>query len=304
MLGWGLQCAMRSDVQSGPMSSFMQRPIAVLGVIAMVMAAYFLVARPYQLHWGATREEIAASMPGDEREPDPDFFATRAITIRGTPREIWPWLIQMGYDRAGFYGYDLVENLGSDRGLASAEQILPEFQNFEVGDEVPISAVAAMEFYAIEPPRYLVWGGIEDTSSFLWSLQPVDATHTRLLSRFRWSYDLTQPLALPLQLVTEFADHLAVRKILEGVKGRVEGTVEPSAIQNTELVLYLVSAFAFATSLILLLVRPLDVATGFAAVVAGGAWLLTWYAPLPLWSGIVIATLVLSLLFYLTFLRS
>ena len=148
--------------------------------------------------------------------------------------------------------------------MASAEQILPEFQNFQVGDLVPISAVAAMEFYAIQRNQYLIWGGIEDTSSFLWSLQPVDATHTRLISRFRWSYDLTQRLKLPLQLVTEFADHLAVRKILEGVKGRVEGTIEPMAIQNAELALFLVSAFTFAASLILLLVRPLGTGQWFA----------------------------------------
>jgi hypothetical protein len=161
-----------------------------------------------------------------------------------------------------------------------------------------------MEFYAIEPNQYLIWGGIEDPSSFLWSLQPVDDTRTRLISRFRWSYDLTQPQAVPLQLVTEFADHLAVRKILEGVKGRVEGTVEPTAIQNAELVLFLISACAFAASLVLLLVRPLGLGQGFAGLMAGLAWLLTWYAPIPLWLGIAIAGLVISLLFYLTFLRS
>ena len=286
------------------MSSFIQRLIAALGLIAIVMAGYFWLARPYQLHWGATEEEISASMPGDEREPDPDFFATRAITIQGTPQGIWPWLIQMGHGRAGFYAYDLLENVGSERGMASAEQILPELQNFKVGDVVPISAVAAMEFYAIEPNHYLIWAGIEDSSSFLWSLQPLDATHTRLISRFRWSYDLTQPQELPLQGITEFADHLAVRKILEGVKDRVEGAIEPRAIQNTELALFLISAFTFAASLILLLVRPPGAAQWFAGLVAGVGWLLTWYAPLPLWSGIVIAALALFLLGYLTFSRS
>ena len=188
--------------------------------------------------------------------------------------------------------------------MASAEHILPEFQNFQVGDVVPISAVAAMEFYAIEPDQYLIWAGIEDTSSFLWSLQPVDAAHTRLISRFRWSYDLTKPQELPLQLITEFGDHLAVRKILEGLKGRVEGTIEPKAIQNTELALFLISAFTFAVSLILLLVRPLGSGQFIAGLAAGGAWLLTWYAPIPLWLGIVVAALAIFLLFYRTISRS
>jgi hypothetical protein len=264
-----------------------------MGLLAIVMAAYLFVARPYQLHWGVTEEEISTPMPGDDFDTSPDFLATRAITIQGTPQEIWPWLIQMGYNRAGFYGYDLLENLGSERGLLSAEHILPDFQNFQVGDLVPISAVAEMEFYAIEPDQYLIWSGIDDNSSLLWALQPVDGTHTRLISRFRWSYDLAQPQELPLQLLTEFTDHLAVRKILMGVKGRVEGDIEPMATQNTEFVLFLISAFTFVASLVLLLVRPLSGARWLAGLGAGLAWLITWYAPIPLWFGIVITVLAI-----------
>lgn len=104
---------------------------------------------------------------------------------------------------------------------------------FQVGDVAPISAVAEMEFYAIEPEQYLIWGGIDDTSSFILALHPADDTQTRLISRFRWSYDLTKPQELPLQLLTEVTDHLAVRKILMGVKGRVEGNIEPLAITKS-----------------------------------------------------------------------
>jgi hypothetical protein len=85
-------------------------------------------------------------MPGDELDPRPTFLAIRAITIEGTPEEIWPWLLQMGYGRAGFYGYDILENLGSRRGIRSADRVLPESQQLKVGDEVPISAVARMVF--------------------------------------------------------------------------------------------------------------------------------------------------------------
>jgi hypothetical protein len=262
------------------MLPIIKRLIAALGLLAIVMAVYLFVARPYQLHWGATEAEKSAPMPGDELDATPDFFATRAITINGTPQEIWPWLIQMGYNRAGFYGYDLLENLGSERGMAE------------------------MEFYAIEPEQYLIWGGIDDTSRLIWALQPTDDTHTRLISRFRWSYDLSKPQELPLQLVTELTDHLAVRKILMGVKGRVEGDVEPIAVQNTEFVLFLISAFTFVAALILLLVRPLDRGQWFIGLAAGLAWLTTWYAPIHLWLGIVISLLVIFLLLYVTTLRS
>ena len=90
------------------------------------MAAYIFIARPYQLGWGATRVEIDRSMPGDERRGNPTFLATRAITIEDTPENIWPWLIQMGYGRAGFYGYDIIENLGSENGIYSADRIQPD----------------------------------------------------------------------------------------------------------------------------------------------------------------------------------
>lgn len=164
--------------------------ISALAIVGIVIALYLLWARPYQLSWGASEEEIERSMPGDELASQPDFLATRAITIDGTPEEIWPWLIQMGYGRAGFYGYDLLENVGSKRGIRSAEQILPEFQDFNVGDEVPISAVHTMVFYAIQPNQFVVWAGAGDASpgSFTWALYPINDEQTRLVSRIRWNY--------------------------------------------------------------------------------------------------------------------
>jgi len=133
-----------------------KRILAILMLLALVISAYLLWARPYQLNWGATEQEINQVMPGDQLDPQPEFFSTRAITISGTPEEIWPWLLQMGYGRAGYYGYDIIENLGSPLGIRSADRILPEFQQFKVGDVVPISSVARMVYYAIEPNRYLI----------------------------------------------------------------------------------------------------------------------------------------------------
>ena len=133
------------------------RGFAVLTVILLTATAYVYLCHPFQLHWGATAVEIEQSMPGDELNTNPSFLATRAITIDAAPVEVWPWLLQMGYGRAGFYGYDLLENAGGPVGLRSADEIIPRFQNFVVGDEVPISAVASMTFHSIEPNRYLIW---------------------------------------------------------------------------------------------------------------------------------------------------
>jgi len=109
---------------------------AVMAVAAMVavLALYLLVVRPRQLRWGATDEEVARPMPGDEVVRRPTFNATRAVTVNARPEHIWPWIVQMGFGRAGWYSYDLIDNLGRP----SAERIIPELQKVAVGDLVPI----------------------------------------------------------------------------------------------------------------------------------------------------------------------
>ena len=265
----------------------------VFGSIGVVIAAYWRWARPYQLRWGATGAEAGRPMPGDELNPDPGYLATRAITIEGTPEEIWPWLVQMGYKRAGFYGYDILENLGSPRGIHSAQSIVPELQHPKVGDEVPISPAGGLTFDAIEPDRYLVWAGGEGWGGYTWALYPLDADHTRLVSRARFSHTWSKPGQLALDLLTEFSEHLAIPKILQGVKGRVEGQVEPMARANTEFAIYFGSALTFLGSLLMILLRPLTWLRGLAGLAAGAAWLVTWYAPVPAWSGALLNLLVL-----------
>jgi hypothetical protein len=267
--------------------------IAVFALVGLVIMAYLRWARPYQLRWGATDEEVQRPMPGDELNPNPKFLATRAITIEGKPEDIWPWLVQMGYRRAGFYGYDIIENAGSPRGIRSADRILPEFQNFAVGDEVPISAAGGLVFSAIEPNRHLIWSGYENGGGFTWALYPVDEEHTRLVSRIRWSHSWTKPRQLALDLITEFTDHLSVPKILQGVKGRVEGRIEPMARANTEIAVYVGAAWIFVGAIVLILLRPLTWRRWLAGLAAGAMWLITWYAPIPTRIGALLEFLVL-----------
>jgi hypothetical protein len=224
---------------------------------------------------------------------DPKFLATRAITIDGTPEEIWPWLLQMGYGRAGFYGYDILENIGSPLGIRSVDHILPEFQHFTVGDEVPLSAAGGLTFYAIEPNQYLVWSGDNGWGGFTWALYPIDENHTRLVSRARFSHSRVSASQLAFDLFTEFSDHLAVRKILQGVKGQVEERREPFAIQNVEFAVYLIALLTLLAALGFILLHPFTWQRWLAGCAAGIAWLITWYAPLPIWSGALLELLVL-----------
>jgi hypothetical protein len=96
---------------------------------------------------------------------------------------------------------------------------------------------------------------------------------------------------LALEFFTEFTDHIAIRKILHGAKDRVEGRVESMAWQNVEFAIYLLLFMIFLFAVVLLLLRPLTWRTWIAGLVAGGAWLLTWYAPIPIWIGATLGLL-------------
>ena len=224
-------------------------------------------------------------MPGDELDPTPGFLATRAITIQATPEQIWPWLMQMGFGRAGLYGFDLFENVGSPGGTRSAERILPQWQDFKVGDPVPISPVATMKFYAIQPQQYIVWSGDDKSGPSRGRSIPSMLRDTRLVSRIRWSHHWTQPGRLSLDLLTEFTDHLAVRKVLQGIQGRVEGHIQPASDVNIEFFIYLGAFLVFVWAGLSVVRLPLTWGSWLVGLSGGLTWLLTWYAPVSIWIG-------------------
>jgi hypothetical protein len=104
--------------------------VAVAG--AGLLAAYARLVRPWALRWGATAEEAARPLPGDGLVAKADYVATRAITIDAPPHQVWPWLVQIGSGRAGWYTYDRLDNAG----VPSAIEIVPDFQHLQVGDVV------------------------------------------------------------------------------------------------------------------------------------------------------------------------
>ena len=114
--------------------------------------------RPWYLRWGASPEECAKALPGDELVRRADLVATRAITIRARRERIWPWLAQMGQGRGGLYSYDALENLvGCD--MHSADRVVPEWQDVAPGDAFRLHPDVALEVTAVEPDRALVIRG-------------------------------------------------------------------------------------------------------------------------------------------------
>jgi hypothetical protein len=278
-------CELANEEGKLRISELSKRGAPILALLALLGCSYVFVIRPGQLRWGATVEEVARAMPEDGIVAHPVFDATRAITIRGTPEAIWPWLVQMGFKRAGFYGYDLIENLGNGSGIRSAGEILPAYQHPQTGDLLPISVAATLVFGSIKPNSYIVWRSRDVPSDgvYIWELVPVDAGHTRLISRIRWRY-APGALMKALGLFTEFFDHVAVRRILEGIRDRVEGrTPEPLSLQALEITACLLAFLELCTALVFVARWRRWKLAWFIAMGAGVLVTVVLYSGAPVW---------------------
>lgn len=122
-------------------------------LLALSAGAYALVLRPRLLRWGATDDEVRGPFPGGDLVPGGRRRDTMAVTLDAPPAEVWPWLLQMGCDRAGWYSWDALDNAG----VPSADRIHEEWQDLKVGDRMAShpSGNTWFEVAALEPPRFL-----------------------------------------------------------------------------------------------------------------------------------------------------
>lgn len=195
---------------------------------ASAATAYSPLARHWYLTYGATAEEAARVLPGDELLPDPDLRSTRAITIQAAPSAVWPWLVQMGSGRGGAYSYDWIENLlGLD--MHSADDILPQFQDLAVGDVLPLGPKGpGMRVEICDPEGTLAFRSTDGTWVWIFHLT-TRWLATRLISRNR----ILVPGAsvarrLVDRVVMEPGSLIMERRMLLGIKERAEWNA-PSA---------------------------------------------------------------------------
>jgi hypothetical protein len=177
--------------------------------------------RHWHLRWGATDDEVRGPMPGDDIVPKASFNATRAITIEAPPELVWPWIVQMGYRRAGFYTYPLLDNAGFD----SADRILEEYQPPKIGDWMPmaknVNDTTAFKVKAFVLHEWLLWE--KPDSTWAWKLVPLEAARTRLAVRLKARYAWETPASAILTLVLlEFGDFPMMRRVMKGIKARAE----------------------------------------------------------------------------------
>jgi hypothetical protein len=206
----------------------------------VVLLGYVSLVRPKILRWGATDQEAAERLPGDEVVAQPRYQTTHAVTIHAPAGQVWPWLVQLGQGRGGLYSYDWLENLFG-LGFRSADRILPELQQLQVGDQVwlaPRDSGMPLWYQVLDfqPPQALVLGPHGDRQEALaqglpwptWSfvLRELGDGSTRLIVRMRSDFKPT-PLGLLANKYGLEPVHFAMeRKMLLGIKGRAERTAE------------------------------------------------------------------------------
>lgn len=213
--------------------------LAILTLLfAALLFAYLFAVRPWHLRWGTTHLDVIARLPGDAISPRSSAQVTHAININAPPEAVWPWIVQLGQERAGFYSYTALENLaGCD--MPNTKQIVPEWQQRSVGDTVWLATPkkfkgqARMVVAVVEPNRALAlstpadWkrrqSGDEGTdTTWEFALQPKAGNTTRLLARLRYEAYPTFGKRVATFLFWEPAHFLMERKMLLTIKQLAE----------------------------------------------------------------------------------
>ena len=218
--------------------------------------------------WGVDPVDATRPLPGDDIVPTPTTIDTRAITIDAPPDAIWPWLVQMGFGRAGWYSYDQMDMRGK-----SADRIVPAWQTLEVGDIVPNSPDGGFAVRLVEPGHALVLysdtalvasqaadaakvaaatpsdrpdtpaglaasGAVlrqtpqDFAASWAFALEPLDDGRTRLLERFRVRFGSGGPTFRVVSPAVGFGVFVMMQRQMVGIRERAQRTVvvAPSAI--------------------------------------------------------------------------
>jgi proline iminopeptidase len=235
----------------------LKRLFVIGAAIASAGAAFgFVKGRAEFRTWGIDPTESERPLPGDDLVPMAEAVDTRGIDIDAPPEKVWPWLVQMGYGRAGWYSYDQL-----DMNKPSADRIVPELQALAVGDVVPTHPGGGFEVRILEPDHALVLyadrglmdaqkaaapEGIKDasvnvqatgmalektmqgdfTASWAFVLEPTAKGGTRLIERFRGRMEVPEGARMNPKMagtMLVFGLFVMVRRQLVGIRGRVEG---------------------------------------------------------------------------------
>lgn len=224
-------------VDSKPNGMFKKIGIAsgITAAGALAIASYPLLIRPWQHHWGATKEEMDRPMPGDEKIPHPEYETTRAITIEAEPEKIWPWLMKMGYSEDAQFSYEWLDKLFGYIGHTENSEGTTGSKELKEGDVLPVKKSQGFPIQYLEQFRYLVLGKQDDGYGWTWSmgLYQVDKNKTRFVSRNR--LHLKDDIRTrTMEFLLDPASFLMARKWMAGIKNQAEKLAKGETINVSD----------------------------------------------------------------------
>ncbi len=231
----------------------MRKRIIVGAAMAAAGWGAFYAVRRWWSTWGMDPAETERELPGDELVPEPEAVDTRGITIEAPASAVWPWLVQMGYGRAGWYSYDRLDMRGR-----SADEINPEWQSLAVGDLLPTDPGGGFVVRALEPERSLVafidsdlvaeqrgQGSLDlpvteapglaasgrmmgaampprFAASWAFVLKPLGGDRTRLIERVRFGIEAGSRATMPVGPFLGFGVFVMMQRQMLGIRERAE----------------------------------------------------------------------------------
>ena len=218
--------AAHEDLDGTVTSTSRHLSLAAVAAVA-ALGAYRAFVRPRWSRWGSTPDETARSLPGDDLVTCPYSVTTRSVTITADATQVWPWLVQMGAGRAGWYSYDAIDN----GGWRSSEEIVPTLQHVRPGDTMPWlpGATDGFTVLRVDPGRALVLGALPSGGPLVmsWAFVLEESTRgtTRLIVRARVGEGYRAPFGLPswtLDSVVTLGHWVMQRRQLLGIARRAE----------------------------------------------------------------------------------
>lgn len=261
------------------MNSKIKRFLAGIGLTLLVLVLGYSLIRPVHLRWGASDADLQRPMPGDLG----GSRWTRAVLIEAAPDQIWPWLVQFGQGRGGWYSYDWLENLLGFE-IHTASRILPEYQNPQIGEPICMSAAfCPSAVHVVEPYQWFGWQAAESGSpvwTFTFGLFPEGINRTRLVVRESFNPAFMPPAAA---IGLEIPDTVMELKMLDTLKARAEGQPVSGVVTVFEITIWLAALAAALLAGRLYLIRP-EWRKPLAVYAAGlVVMLLITFLFLPLW---------------------